>query len=748
MRALCILGLTLLSLVLLSPVRAELVEPPFVRQWTQLTGERSAVIAVRNGLVLYSSNKGVGALDLSTGQRQWALLTDHSIALATLWDQTLYAISQTGESSNLLAINTTTQQSRVLARLGPSSTNLAVDPERLYVLDGSTTLRAYDRISGAALWTRKLGATGTSLSQLQITSDALYVALDEAGEYGVDPKDGRVLWQRRSEYAATYKPIVVGQDVITQGEGIQRLNVRSGRVVWKIGGVDGEIALVANVLISSNEKEFVGYDVTSATVLWRLPLRDQNTTYTTVTDEDIPFISDGESVWIMREPVVCVTKDGREKWHLINPFNGTPVYADSGRIVTLDDSRILSYRAGALPPLPSSDEEKRALAERLSAQFELLDDVERRQLTKLVPFSFAPLLARYTTWAKSSDAEPEDESGYTLYSLLTDAIPILHATARTEDTAALVQALPNLDAQSEWRAHLEQILQSKGDPAGYIPVLVENLRRLPENKREPSAALSAVSSSSHPQAVALMLQALRDPKAAPAWRQEAFQHLAGTGGDTGVEAVRRARPRRSSRMAWFERINVAKLRQDAIVGTKRDAKGRTWMLFHSAVLGNHSDLFIVQKLGAKWGKPLFTGAWTGRTFRSEAPKAFRGIPIAKLVQSEWIRIFPTDASIQRDSDRDRLTDVVEARLSTNPRKADTDSDNLLDTVDPCPNAAPRPLGDTEKIIAACIEARFFEENWGVPALLSAENVKPFELYGYAPVVIWQTAQRGSFTGHP
>jgi hypothetical protein len=148
-----------------------------------------------------------------------------------------------------------------------------------------------------------------------------------------------------------------------------------------------------------------------------------------------------------------------------------------------------------------------------------------------------------------------------------------------------------------------------------------------------------------------------------------------------------------------------------------------------------------RKLGSKWGKPLFTGAWTGRTFHSEAPRAFRGIRIAKLCSTEWIRIFPDDTTIRGDSDRDGLTDVVEARLGTDPRKADTDGDGVADAVDPCPNAAPRPLGDTEKIIAACVEARFFLEDWRAPAILSVDGIKPFELYGYASTVIWQVSGR-------
>jgi hypothetical protein len=84
-----------------------------------------------------------------------------------------------------------------------------------------------------------------------------------------------------------------------------------------------------------------------------------------------------------------------------------------------------------------------------------------------------------------------------------------------------------------------------------------------------------------------------------------------------------------------------------------------------------------------------------------------------------------------------LTDVVEARLGTDPRRADTDGDGVADAVDPCPNAAPRPLTDDEKIIAAAVRARFFEEDWSVPAVISVEGIRPFELTGYPRALIWE-----------
>jgi outer membrane protein assembly factor BamB len=583
--------------ILLLGLAPQLIEPPFVRKWTQLAGDQAFLVAVRDGLVYYGSQKGLGALDLATGKRRWSSLSNQWITTAGIMGRTLYAISQTGKTSALVAIDIDSWRPRTLARLAPDTRHLAVDPGHLYVLDGSGTLRAYDPSSGAVIWSRPLQSgksRGVTLAQLESTSDGLYVGLDDAGEFGVDPKDGRILWSRPSQYAGLYPPILIGGDVITQNDALRRTTVRTGKVVWKAEAGYGDAVLVANVLISSSQKGLLGRDVTDGRVLWRRSLRDPDVAY----DGGASTISDGENVWILRRPVLCITKDGRERWNWPEPFTGTPGYADHEWAVTTDGERILGYGRGTLPPLPTSDPEKRSLAGRLASEFEILDDAERGQLGKLAPFAFRPLLARYVGWAKAYDANPENENSSPLYRLMTDAIPLLHTTCRREDTGAIVTALSSLETKSSWREELEQILQSKGDPAGFVPVLVRNLRRLPQNERQESAALAAVSHSSHPEAVSFMLAALHDPRAAEAWHREAFRHLAGTGGTLGVRAVRAARPRRGPRKPWFDRIDFSQLERDGSLDRKTDARGHTWMLFHSGVLGNYSDLFVVRKLGS------------------------------------------------------------------------------------------------------------------------------------------------------
>ncbi|MEP6756686.1 MAG: hypothetical protein ABJA67_14365, partial [Chthonomonadales bacterium] len=141
------------------------------------------------------------------------------------------------------------------------------------------------------------------------------------------------------------------------------------------------------------------------------------------------------------------------------------------------------------------------------------------------------------------------------------------------------------------------------------------------------------------------------------------------------------------------------------------------------------------------------GVWTDRTWRVKAPADYHGIPVKKLLESEWIRVFPNEPALTKDSDGDGLTDLVELRLGTDPFKADTDGDGVGDATDPCPNGPNRPLGDDEKIVAAAIEARFFNGDYEVPALISATGVRPFKVYGYGSIAIWDDGQRQKNLGN-
>jgi hypothetical protein len=82
-----------------------------------------------------------------------------------------------------------------------------------------------------------------------------------------------------------------------------------------------------------------------------------------------------------------------------------------------------------------------------------------------------------------------------------------------------------------------------------------------------------------------------------------------------------------------------------------------------------------------------------------------GVPTKRYAKDLYIELLLDD--IERDSDGDGLTDLLEEKLGTNPLDPDTDHDGLRDDVDPLPQAsriAP-PVADSE-VIRMTLEAVF------------------------------------------
>ncbi|MFN3650969.1 MAG: PQQ-binding-like beta-propeller repeat protein [Armatimonadota bacterium] len=719
-----------------TPSRDRLAGPPFVRRWTQISGPFTVPIGSRGSFLYARSGQGVFAVDVATGEREWRSLGAQEVVSACLAPAALYAtVTREPARGAVIRIGLRDGKTNTFTKLPAPPTGLSADERRLYVSDDQRRLRAFDLATGALRWTTQLPwreSRRPAEFRIVPVKNGLYLAAEE-GELGVDPASGKVLWQRKVRYAELYPPLVVGGDVITQHGRLARIRVRTGDVVWRgeQGGGDG--VAVGGVVIHSAGRKLLAYDAATGRKRWRLALRDAGSGH--YPWGDLPTVTDGRRVWFEGAAMVCLTVDGKEQWRQESPLTGTPVYADSTRLITTDGERLLAYTSGSPPPLPTADEDRRALARKWAGEFERLDEAEREQLARLTPHVFEPLLARYVEWSKVDADDPEDGSLY--YSLITDSLPILRAAFRPEDTRAVVAAADELDPSNDYQPALIALLRDRGgDEREYIAVLLKKLRALPPKQRGwAPEALSAVAQSAHPDAVAFMLETLRDPAAEPSWRRAAFTHLAGTGGEAGARAVREAKRLRQALKPWYEQVKPGELEGRERIAEKRDSRGRTWLLFRSYVLGNYSDLFVVEKKADGWGRPLFTGVWTERTFREPAPKAFRGIPVKKLVESEWIKIFPDDAAIRRDSDGDGLTDVVEARLGTDRSKVDMDLDGFSDAVDPCPNAAPRSLSEVEKVIAACLDAKFFGYDALPPAVIAVEGVKAFELYGYAGVVL-------------
>lgn len=128
--------------------------------------------------------------------------------------------------------------------------------------------------------------------------------------------------------------------------------------------------------------------------------------------------------------------------------------------------------------------------------------------------------------------------------------------------------------------------------------------------------------------------------------------------------------------------------------------------------------------GATWNPPLYTGLRIARPY-----EALMGSTLPML-RDDGVRIEVTTTTgqgtavdlkwrdLERDSDRDGLTDLMEERILTDPNAADTDGDGLPDGADPLPQVAFRQsTGDTTAIIAAV-----FEEYYGSDIAENADRL--------------------------
>jgi hypothetical protein len=138
--------------------------------------------------------------------------------------------------------------------------------------------------------------------------------------------------------------------------------------------------------------------------------------------------------------------------------------------------------------------------------------------------------------------------------------------------------------------------------------------------------------------------------------------------------------------------------------------------------------------GATWNRPLYTGLRVmqpyeiviGSTLPMLGEDGVR-IEVAVNEPDEKSITFPLVArrakrtkegvaidlkwrDLERDSDGDGLTDLMEERILTDPNAADTDGDGLPDGIDPMPQVAFRQSsGDAAQIIATVFQAYFGQD---------------------------------------
>ncbi|HWD39289.1 MAG TPA: hypothetical protein VG944_10600, partial [Fimbriimonas sp.] len=360
--------------------------------------------------------------------------------------------------------------------------------------------------------------------------------------------------------------------------------------------------------------------------------------------------------------------------------------------------------------------------------------------------------ARYESKSASKDYDTCDTLGRQLY-----------LAATSSRSKLLIKALIPLSEKSIAKVYLLGALGKVGDPKEITPYFLKEIEgvKVPSYEEYLSTTFVAreyLLQCIDPRAVDYFLSQLTDPKADRVIQEEAYRHVAGTGGDRGAQAVLALRLHRTLLRPVEERVlsgfvNAGEMGGATVVSSqKKDRNGHTWGLLMSAVLGNFQDLWLTENVNGKWVHPVFTGVAASNR-RSSGPKdstetlKFEGKTGSQLLATDWVKLLVGNPKLARRSNPTELTDLERTRLGLTGRTGDADGDGDPDAVDPWPNAPNRTLSDAEQVLAAAFEARFHFDHGEGPAVFEAPaDMKPFEMVGRRGPTLWVAAKKGDAFG--
>ncbi len=698
------------------------------------------------------------AYSLPSLQKLWTvkLAKDESTVHAAVVGSSLYITTETDSkhpTGRVVAVDPGTGAVKWSVATTDPDSKLAADRRFVYASLRPNTVSAIDVTTRSPRWTTVLGPEGKegreSLEGIA-TMDGAIVLNWANTMFGLDAATGKIMWKQPESYLFHSKLATVGDLVwVSSNKGSQGRR-SDGTVLWQNGTAYGDFSgVVGKNFLGINYGALICVDPQSGKTLWSHAIGPKDESggnqYGSVLGNYV--FARGNSDAIICDQAGRVVWKGKDTEAL-----DEPCWSNGQYLATFDGRRLSVYEHGGDAPLPTSKSSRAALAAKLVAGFSTLDAHELTVLKSLKDEAFAPLLKLYLDASVVYDKKRESADSYSLYSKLHDIGKILMEVTAPSQTPDVITALASLTRNSSAKPLLLTVLAKVGDPAVVTPVMLKELEgvKTPGFEMYESntyVAREYVIQSKDPRAVAFMLKQLKDPKGDHVLREEAYLHLAGTGGVAGLKAVLAERERKASMRPLADRVLRGYLNAGEFgkstkkLAERTDKAGRVWGLFESGVLGNSTDLWLVEKVDGRWINPLFTGTSTNSVSRwSKVPPpapTIGGKNGKQLAAGDWVNILVGNPAISTDTDKDGLTDLEEKRLGTDPRRADTDGDGVLDGVDPWPNAAPRPLTETEAIVAAVYEARYhFDDSEGVAVLSMPKGTKPLEFVGRRGIVMF------------
>lgn len=657
-------------------------------------------------------------------------------------------------------------------------------PHEKWILGGVPDgVTAFSRSDGKAAWT----VSTEDAYLLDLVGDLLILATDDGGAKAVNVLTQKAAWTHKlpvGDEAMEAYGNSASVVIWTTSEKVICLDAKTGKQRWiKQATQSYPAAEVANgVHVIGSAGKLTAFDLETGKELWQKPSSSLTATPTGFLSFDgksldrisprtgaedwkvdvTPFGSFesaleprlfGTQILISRsEDMVAIDRESHEaKLLLWQQSVGRFLWSD-GQSVVVKQMGVMVMKPGVYPPLPEPKEERIALARHLATNLLDLSSQEIERLKELGDDAFPVILEEFLRLRSRLDegvpTKQTLDASPALGTLLVDLAGPQHG----DKFVSLYQTLPQ---KSSARPLISRLYALYADPSITIPPFIATLKKeetLDRLSQEGQLALETVSRSSAPEAVDYLISALKNPRVSDEIRNDAYVHLARTGGEKGRAAVLQVRRRKVDALPSLEaRMNLASASNrtaqadNTVVAEHRDKQGRGWGLVLNSVLGNRSDLFLVEKVGGEWMNPVFTGLSAeppSNWVDGAQPATLDGKTGAQMLQADWPSAIIGRAELASDRDRDGYTDLVEARLGTDPDQSDSDGDGRKDSEDAFPLTAGRGLTEEEQILAAAYETHYRFNSWSKnssPAILSmGEYRKPFELPGWPGPIIWSS----------
>ncbi|MBM4038761.1 MAG: hypothetical protein FJ290_09620 [Planctomycetes bacterium] len=179
-----------------------------------------------------------------------------------------------------------------------------------------------------------------------------------------------------------------------------------------------------------------------------------------------------------------------------------------------------------------------------------------------------------------------------------------------------------------------------------------------------------------------------------------------------------------------------------------DEQGKEWAAFAWKRFGQE-DLWLTASLGkGQWAQPILLNLPLPET-RDKEPECQLEVKGGSVrVALDGRKLATTLKDLAADADRDGLPDLVEARLGTNLKEADSDGDGVPDGQDPNPLTPKHKGGDDLHEIRQAVFSVLFATSGGQDAIVIVERERPEGADdGDAPPPKEHFASQGYY-GHP